>query len=87
MHQNSYDIIDAYTPLLKQFYILKSILAYNEACTKAIEKGALIKDIENMKAREKIGRAKYLLNDNFKNDFEELLREIALEAEGLTEGR
>ena len=59
LHQNSFDEIDTYTSLKKQFAMMKLVLAFYEGGVKALEAGASINDIVVMETREKIGRFKY----------------------------
>ncbi len=60
LHQNSYDDIDTYTPLEKQYLMMKLVLAYYDECSKGLEQGADIEDLVNLDVREQIGRFKYI---------------------------
>ncbi len=60
LHQNSFDDIDTYTPLEKQYLMMKLVLAYYDECNEALEKGADIEDLVNLDVREQIGRFKYI---------------------------
>ena len=59
LHQNSFDEIDTYTSLRKQYYLMKLVYAFYEEGTKALQKGANINSLVNLGVREEIGRYKY----------------------------
>ena len=58
-HWNSFHEIDTYTPLQKQFRMMKLVLAFYEQSKKALEGGASIQNLIKMPVREQIGRFKY----------------------------
>ncbi len=60
LHQNSFHDIDTYTPLEKQYLMMKLVLAYYEQCSEALEKGADIEKLVALPVREQIGRFKYV---------------------------
>jgi len=61
LHQNAYHEIDSYTSLKKQYNLLKLILHFYYCSKESLQKGASITDIEKLKVREKIARAKYII--------------------------
>ncbi len=63
LHQNAYHEVDTFTPMQKQYEMLKTILHFHKAGLAAIEAGAETADIFAIKVRESIARAKYLPND------------------------
>ena len=81
LHQNSFHEIDTYTPLQKQFRMMKLVLAFYEQSKKALEGGASIQNLIKMPVREQIGRFKYVKEDALDAEFvkvdEELSAQIA----------
>jgi V/A-type H+-transporting ATPase subunit A len=76
LHQNSFHEIDTYTPPEKQLYMMKLILEFHEQAQLALSSGKDINEILRLPVREKIGRYKYTLNDNIKQVYSEIEREI-----------
>ena len=56
LHQNSFHEIDTYTPLRKQYLMMKLVLAFYEKSVDALNKGADMNALIAMPVREKIGR-------------------------------
>ena len=83
LHQNSFHEIDTYTPLRKQYLMMKLVLAFYEKSVDALNKGADMNALIAMPVREKIGRYKYTtdadIESEYKNVEEELDKEVAAE--------
>ena len=81
LHQNSFHEIDTYTPLRKQYLMMKLVLAFYEKSVEALNKGADMNALIAMPVREKIGRYKYTtdadIESEYKNVEEELDKEVA----------
>ena len=81
LHQNSFHEIDTYTPLRKQYLMMKLVLAFYEKSVDALNKGAYMNALIAMPVREKIGRYKYTtdadIESEYKNVEEELDKEVA----------
>ena len=81
LHQNSFHEIDTYTPLRKQYLMMKLVLAFYEKSVDALNKGADMNALNAMPVREKIGRYKYTtdadIESEYKNVEEELDKEVA----------
>lgn len=81
LHQNSFHEIDTYTPLRKQYLMMKLVLAFYEKSVDALNKGADMNALIAMPVREKIGRYKYTTDADIKNEYknveEELDKEVA----------
>ena len=45
LHQNSFHEIDTYTPLEKQYLMMRLVIAYYDQCADALEKGVGIEDL------------------------------------------
>ena len=81
LHQNSFHEIDTYTPLEKQYLMMKLVLAFYEQCTEALKRGSSINDLLKMAVRERIGRYKYTPNENIEKEYEAVKAELAAEIE------
>ena len=81
LHQNSFHEIDTYTPLRKQYLMMKLVLAFYEKSVDELNKGADMNALIAMPVREKIGRYKYTtdadIESEYKNVEEELDKEVA----------
>ena len=76
LHQNSFDEIDTYTSLEKQLDMMKLVIAYYEKCDEALDKGSNIQALIKLPVREKIGRYKYVHEDNIKPEFDAVMNEL-----------
>jgi len=83
LQQNAFLDIDCYTPLEKQYGILDLIFTYEDLARRAIEAGADIDDVCALPVHERIGRAKTAPNDGYRDEFEEIKKEISLELDRL----
>ena len=72
LHQNAFHEVDTYTPLKKQYLMMKLILKFYDLAKDALEKGADIEEISDLKVREKIGRFKYIANDNILDEYKDI---------------
>ena len=73
LHQNSFDEIDTYTSLRKQYYLMKLVYAFYEEGTRALQKGANINELVNLGVREEIGRYKYTLEENIDEQYKKVM--------------
>lgn len=60
LHQDSFNEVDTYTSMSKQYQMIKLILQFFNEGKKALSAGAQINDIFSIPARERIGRFKYI---------------------------
>ena len=79
LHQNSFHDVDTYTPLPKQFTMMKLVLNYYDAAVDALSKGIPVDGLVNLPVREQIGRFKYILPDQIGPEYESIQRELASE--------
>ncbi len=68
LHQNSFHDVDTYTPLRKQYLMMKLVLAFYEKSMDALNKGAAMNALLAMAVRERIGRYKYTVTDKIESD-------------------
>ncbi len=83
LHQNSFDEIDTYTSLKKQYDLMKLVYLFYETGVDALDKGASIGDIVKAEVRERIGRFKYTLEENVDEEYAKIQEELAREFGGL----
>lgn len=81
LHQNAFHEVDTYTSLNKQFLMLSLIFKFQETANELITNGVEVEEILKFKSREKIGRFKYVEKDDLEKEYEEILKEMAKEAE------
>lgn len=84
LHQNAFHDIDTYTSLHKQYRLLKLIMAFYYQGKKAIEAGAGIKELFSLPVRERIGRAKYVPEEQVNDVYYKIESELAEQIEALT---
>ena len=83
LHQNSFDEIDTYTSLKKQYAMMKLVYAFYEGGVNALKDGAAIGDIVAMETRERIGRFKYTKESDVAEEYKKVQEELAAEFAGL----
>lgn len=81
LHQNAFHEVDTYTSLNKQFLMLSLIFKFQGTANELITNGVEVEEILKFKSREKIGRFKYVEKDYIEKEYEEILKEMAKEAE------
>ncbi|NLD26556.1 MAG: V-type ATP synthase subunit A [Acholeplasmataceae bacterium] len=86
LHQIAFDEVDTYTSLEKQYGIMKSILSWYHLGQEALKKGASFSAIINMKIRERIGRMKYIKEADFAQEYENIIKDLNAEYQGLLKG-
>ena len=69
LHQNSFDEIDTYTSINKQFRMMKLVYAFYEEGAKALSAGVKIDDLVKLGVREQIGRFKYTAEDKVEDQY------------------
>ncbi|MBP3380164.1 MAG: V-type ATP synthase subunit A [Ruminococcus sp.] len=84
LHQLAFHEIDTYTSLKKQLYMMKLILNFNDEAEAAIAKGADVEAVSGLAVREKIGRFKYVAEENTDSEYSRLSTEISAELDRLT---
>ena len=79
LHQLAFHEIDTYTSLKKQLYMMKLILAYYDLCTEALTRNAPIEKLASLAVREKIGRFKYVHEDNIDAEYDNTMKQLEKE--------
>jgi len=75
LHQNAFHDVDTYTSLAKQYKMLKLIIEFYHLGQKALDSGAEFSQVVGLPVRERIGRAKYISEDQLEQ-LDELLEEL-----------
>lgn len=83
LHQLAFHEVDTYTSLKKQLYMMKMILAFNDESIDAISNGLDIEEIVSLPVREKIGRFKYVPEENIDVEYDKICLEISSELDRL----
>ena len=86
LHQNAFHEVDTYTPLEKQYLMMKLVLEYYEACTAALEAGADVEDLVRLEVRERIGRFKYITAENRQEEYQAITEALNNEISGAMPG-
>jgi len=76
LQQNSFDDADTYTPLHKQYLMMKLVLAFYDLCSDAMKKGADVEAMIKMPVRERIGRYKYTPTDDADAEYDKIMDEL-----------
>ena len=79
LHQNAFHEIDTFSPLEKQYYMMRLMIDYYKNCTEALNVGADVEALVAMPVREQIGRFKYYNEDNITGEYEKVRDEIKSE--------
>lgn len=85
LHQNAFDDVDTYTSMNKQYLMLKLIYEFYSRAKEAVEAFAPLNEILALSCKEKIGRAKYIKEDNLK-EFDEILKLTGSEMKSVCSG-
>ena len=83
LHQDAFHEVDTYSPLEKQFKMMNLVLEYYDIASEALKKGADIEKLADLEIRERIGRYKYIPNDNLQKEYDEIIAELHREADAL----
>jgi V/A-type H+-transporting ATPase subunit A len=85
LHQNSFDEVDTYTSLEKQYAMLKLIITWYNKALAALEQHVHLDNLIEMPIREQIGRAKYIPEKEHKVKFAALFKDLDVAFTALTE--
>lgn len=87
LHQNAFHEVDTYTSLNKQYSLLKLLLQYYYKAMDAIKTGAEFKKLSELPVREKIGRFKYIEEQNIQDAYANIAKQIDEEVDALTSSK
>ena len=83
LHQLAFHEVDTYTSLKKQLYMMQLILKFHDESVETVKNGADIEEVSVLPVREKIGRFKYVPEENTDAEFERISLEISSELNNL----
>lgn len=83
LHQDAFHEVDTYSPLEKQFKMMNLVLEYYDIASEALKKGADIEKLADLEIRERIGRYKYIPNENLQKEYDEIITELHRETDAL----
>ncbi len=76
LHQLAFHETDTYTSAKKQYMMMKLVTEYYEKSKQALENGMDIETIVKLPVREKIGRFKYVKEENTDNQFDDIMKQL-----------
>ena len=86
LQQNAFMDVDSYSSYDRQEKLLAMILDYDKLCRAAIEKGADVEQLFQIPAREKIGRAKSVPENEYASAYDALRTEMEREIADIDRG-
>ena len=85
LQQNSFVDVDAYSEYDRQEKLLAMIHDYDSQCRAAAEKGGALEELFAIPAREKLGRAKSVPADRYKDEYAVLAQEMEEETAAIAQ--
>ena len=85
LHQDAFHEVDTYTPLQKQYTMMQLVLDYYDKAVEALGKGASIDDLVKLPVRERIGRFKYIQEQDMRAEYEAILKALSKQIEELSQ--
>lgn len=86
LHQNAFHEVDTYSSPKKQYLLLKAIIAFYDKSLVALQEDAPFSKLVRMPVREKIGRLKYVPEEDVQAQYEAIMQELVDQIRVLTEG-
>jgi len=86
LHQNAFHEVDTYSSPKKQYLLLKAIIAFYDKSLVALQEDAPFSKLVRMPVREKVGRLKYVPEEDVQAQYEAIMQELVDQIRVLTEG-
>ena len=83
LHQNAFHEVDTYTSLLKQYKMLRVIVRFHNKCMEAVGEGVTVDRLNALTVKERIGRMKYIPEQEIDEKFAQIEKEIDVQIENL----
>ena len=83
LHQNAFHEIDTYTTLNKQYHMMQLVMAFYDKSAAALDKGAQLNALINMPIRERIGRFKYVKEDEIDKAYNDILYNLDVDIDNI----
>lgn len=85
LHQNAFHEVDTFTSMKKQDAMLRLVFEYHKYASEAVKNYVSLNDILSLPCKERIGRAKYIPEENI-DEFDKISEEIKQEIKALGTG-
>ena len=76
LQQNAFEDGDSYTQMEKMYGLIELIFAFDAKMRKAVDAGADINTLAALPVRERVGRAKSVDFENYKEEYAAILKEM-----------
>ncbi len=76
LQQSAFHEVDTYSSLKKQYGLLKTVMLFHEKASNAIDLGVQLKQVIDLKVRDKIARLKEVPEQDFEKKSREIMREL-----------
>ncbi len=73
LHQNAFDDVDTYSSYNKIYIMMKLIAEFHNMCNTLINKGTEFETLLTLESRNKIGRIKYVKEENLQDEYEKVM--------------
>ncbi len=83
LQQFAFDAVDAYCPPKKAYWILKTILAFNDAATQAMSRGVSLRQVLQLPSRDEISTLKTMPHEAALERMPELVQQISEQIAGI----
>jgi len=83
LHQIAFDEIDTFTSPHKQSGMLRLIMLYHDLAQNAVKKSVDLKELFNLPVKEKIGRAKYVPENQVDKEYASIESELTAQVDAL----
>ena len=83
LHQDAFHEIDTYTPLEKQYTMMKLVLDYYSESVGALGRGVSVEKLVSLPVRERIGRFKYVPADRMEQEYKDIIQTMKKEIQSL----
>jgi V/A-type H+-transporting ATPase subunit A len=83
LQQFAFDEVDAYCPPEKQYWILKTILSFNDAATNALNRGVALREILDLPIRDEIAVLKTTPHEEAIQKMHEMTSKVAEDIAGI----
>ena len=87
LQQESFDKIDTYASLKKQYFIMQLVLAYYDRASDALERGADIERLAALPVREAVARFRYVPEKDIDAEYKRVSDLLILETEEAVAGK
>ena len=86
LQQNAFVTEDSYSSYDKQFKLLDIILRYDAMCRAVLDKAENANALFSIGTRERIGRAKMILPEDFDREYEDMIAQMTREIDEIAQG-